>query len=813
MIKFEKVKDVSCSEYFGGEQFACDMFSNKYAFDKGDGTKETPAEVFYRVATGLLGDTKERDVCFSLMYEGWFRPGGSVLRGVGGQTKSSLANCSTVPLEGDSLEDISKCDFRVMKCAAYRQGIGIDFSKLRPADTEINNAAQKSLGVLPWINKIVDNGKYVGQLGRMPALLVSLKDNHPDIFEFVTAKVDKGAIENANISVQVSDKFIEAVKNDADWELRFEFEGNKYPDVVKTVKAKKLFDLIAETAHKSAEPGIQYVDQLRRGMMVHQIYEVTKNPRFMGISSNACSEKFLPPNSICNLSSINMENFSTTDYKKELKEMVPYLVRMADAVVDYELVNDLSPIPEQKWILEQTREIGCGITNIHGWLMKQDLAYDSDEAIEKVEDFFKEYAYQVFKTSIMLGEEKGSAPAYGMIEPKEYMRSVYFKNMVNEHYDGNPAKITHMRNLAHMSIAPAGSLSNTFPKPCVSSGGEPMLAPYYWRKTRIQDRSKYQYYFIIPNRIREYVLSVLDKDSEDYKKLYDFPGSVLDEDGSIGKEFISIIKNNVPKGMFKPSHEIDYNQKIKLLSRLYQWMDASISCTYNLPKTATVEDVKNIYMKTWEMGARAVSVYVEGSREGILLTEFPDEKPFSLCADHRPVDIVYNCAPKRPKALPCNIHQVSVKGEKWVVLVGVFNDKPFELFCGSLEDIYLPQKCQTGEIIKQGGSKYSLRVKIRNSDVLYEDIANLLMSDNEKALTRLLSLNLRHGVYPQFIVDQLKKSNGDITAFSTAISRVLSKYVVDYVFKDNVCPKCGQASLFFTEGCIKCLDCDYSRCD
>jgi ribonucleoside-diphosphate reductase alpha chain len=247
------------------------------------------------------------------------------------------------------------------------------------------------------------------------------------------------------------------------------------------------------------------------------------------------------------------------------------------------------------------------------------------------------------------------------------------------------------------------------------------------------------------------------------------------------------------------------------MSYIYQWMDASISCTYNLPKTATVDDVKNIYMAAYENKVRAVSVYVDGSREGILLTEFPKEQ--TICDENRPVDICYNCAPKRPKELYCNIHQISVKGEKWVVLVGMFNEKPFEIFCGSLEDIYLPQKCSEGSIVKQGNGKYSLKVKIRNSDVIYEDIASVLMADNEKALTRLLSLNLRHGVYIQFIVDQLKKSKGDITSFSTAISRVLGKYVVDYVMKDNVCPLCGKASLSFDEGCIKCLECDYSRCD
>lgn len=810
MTKFEDVRHISSKEYLNGEDYAADTFTEKYCHKKENDSIETPAEVFWRVVSGLC-EPEYREKIFSLLWEGWFRPGGSILQGVHSPNKVSLANCCTLPLEGDSLEDISKCDYTVMKCAAFRQGIGVDFSNLRPSNSLINNAAQQSTGVIPWIKKIVSNGEVVGQLGRKPALLASLKDRHPDIFEFVVSKTEKGQIEDANISVQLSDSFMEAVKNNEEWELRFDFD-NGYESVVKRVDANELFDLIAETAHKTAEPGVQYIDQLRAGSMVHQIYKAIGDERYKIISSNACSEKMLPPFGICNLSSINMEMFDIDNYEEQLDEVVPLMVRMADNVVTYELDNNLSPLPKQKWILEQTREIGCGITNIHGWLLKQGLSYDSDEAIDKVEKFWKSYAYKVFKASVDIGKEKGNAPAYTIVDKAELMGSIYFRNIVNEFYNGD-YNIKSMRNMAHLSVAPSGSISSTFPKPCVSSGIEPIIAPYYWRKTRIKDRNKYQYYFIIPNRIREYLLSILDKDSEDYEKLNEFSGSVLDEDGSIGKGFINIINSNLPKGFFKPAHEIDPFQKIKLLSKIYQFLDASVSCTFNLPPNTTAEDVKNIYLKTYEAGGRAVSVYVDGSRENILLTEFPEEKQDSICEENRPISITYNCAPKRPDVLPCNIHQISVKGNKWVVLVGLLDDKPFELFCGPSEDIYLPQKCREGKITKKGGGKYALKVKIRNSYVTYDDIANLLMESTERCITRMLSTGLRHGVYPQFIVDQMKKSSGDITDFATAISRVLSKYVIDYVMKDNVCPKCGEASLTLVEGCLKCMDCNYTRCE
>jgi len=553
------------------------------------------------------------------------------------------------------------------------------------------------------------------------------------------------------------------------------------------------------------------------------VYDITteKNHNFFanGILVHNCSEKNLPPYGICNLGSINMETFSTDPniYKKQLEYICPYLVRLQDNVITYELEKDKSPLPEQKYILEQTREIGLGITNLHGWLLKQDLQYDSDEAIEKVEEFYKHYAYNIFKSSIELGKEKGNAPAFEKITNKElYENSVYFKNIVDEFYDSDYTQITYMRNMAHMSIAPVGSLSNTFSTTCISSGVEPVIAPYYWRKTRAMSKDVYDYYFVIPDRVKEYVLSYMTKDSEDYEKLYNFSGSVLDNDGKIGIELKNIIFKYVSESFFKPAHEIDYNKKVELLSKLYKWTDASISCTFNLPVTSTSEDVKNIYLSAYNSGVRAVSVYREGSREGILIFDDPvthknKYELSNLLCNQRPEDIVYHCAPKRPTELQCDIHHCSVKGEKWLVIIGLLNGKPYEVFCGEQEDLYLPKTVKEGIIKKNGGGKYALTVQIRKNEVEYKDIADTLMSSEQKALTRIISLSLRHGTPVEFITDQLKKSKGGITDFASVVSRVLSKYETNMFGKIEECPVCGNP-MTKKDGCVGCVSCSYSRC-
>jgi ribonucleoside-diphosphate reductase alpha chain len=829
LIKYEDVKHITTREYFSGDEYAIDIFEAKYTKEEG-GNKDTPADVFLRIAKELATMEEDDDksdelinVWFSLMYAGWFRPGGSVITGVGSGRKTSLNNCTTIPLYKDTIESISQCHYDVMKCAAYRQGIGFDMSNLRPRGSRVGNAAEMSTGTIPWMDMISKIGDYVGQLGRKPALLASISVKHPDVEEFITCKDELGQIENANISVQITNDFMDAVKADGDWELYFKVKSNG-DEIRKTVKAKELFRKIAEHAHFKAEPGVQYIDLMREGSMIQAIADETGEERYRIIGTNACSEKSLPAYSVCNLLSINMEMFSVDpeQYKKELEEIVPYLVRLSDNVIDYEYKFNLSPIKQQKEMIEELREVGLGITNLHGWLLKQDTAYDSDKAIELTEDFIKNYAHNVFKTSIELGKEKGNAPAFDRLENKKVlMNSTYFRNIINEFFDGDFNKVTHMRNCAHMSIAPAGSLSSTFPSPCISSGIEPVIGAYYWRRTRAVDKGKYTHYFVIPPRLKEYILSKISKKSGDYVAFNKFSGSEQDEDGKVGLFLIDIINKYLPNGFFKPAHEIDFIKKIQLMGKVYKWIDAAVSCTYNLPYSATVDDVENIYMKAYESGIRAVSVYRDGSRQGVLIFEDPvtniakfNVKDGQLCKESRPKHISFVCAPKRPEVLPCNIHHCTVKGTPWLVIIGIHEGIPYELFAGEAEDLYIPKSCKEGSIVKKKNRQYSLEVMIRRSEVEYKNLPHVLMNSEQRAMTRLISLSMRHGTPLEFIVDQLKKANGDITDFSAAVSRVLGTYVKQYVYlkMDNKCPSCGENALTRAESCVKCVSCGYSRC-
>lgn len=825
IVDFEKVKNITSKEYFSSYDYAHKMFDSKYPH-KIDDRLETPAEVFMRVADKLsdFEEDKEKykNIWFSLMWSGWFRPGGSIMSGIGSSKKISLANCTTVPLSGDTLEDIAQCDYDLMKVAAYRQGVGFDASKLRPRGSKISNSAEESTGTIPWIDKLTKVGDYVGQKGRKPAILVSLKVNHPDIEEFISCKTDLNKIQNANISVQITDDFMNAVKNDENYELRFEVENGEI--ISKNVKAKELFSKIAETAYLSAEPGVQYIDLMKNGSMVQCVADTTGLKKYEITSTNACSEKPLSPYSVCNLLSINMEMFSTNEkeYKEELSTIIPYLIRLSDNVCEYELKNNLSPLEKQREIVEDLREIGFGVTNIHGWLLKENLAYDSDEAINKLENFIKFYSKNVFESSVNLGEEKGDAPAFNLVRDKShFMNSTYFNNIVNEFYNGDYNLVKNMRNMAHMSIAPTGSLSDTFPTPCVSSGIEPAIGVYYWRRTRAINKGEYTYFFVFPKRLKDYLLTKIDENSEDYTIINNFSGSEEDNNGEIGTKIIKIINKYIPKGFFKPAYEIDPLKKVELMGKIYKWIDAAVSCTYNLPEDANVDIVEKIYMSAYNHGIRAVSVYREGSRQGILIFEDPitNRKKYESSYNDdkkRPNEITYHLSPKRDDELKCDIHHCSIAGKAWLVIVGLFNDKPYELFAGEKEDLYIPQNCREGFIKKEKNGKYSLHINIKGNNVIFESVAYSLMDDRQRALTRLISLSMRHGVPLEFIQKQLKKAGGEITDFSTVVARVLSKYIKKYIYlkDDIVCPECKQETMVKTESCMKCINpkCGYSKC-
>lgn len=334
LTRYEDVKKLTTEEYFEGNQFSIHAFKKKYAIEE----TETYVQALKRVCdyVASVESTQElRDYWstrwFDEVFNDWWHPAGSIMQGAGSGRKISLANCTSLSLgklrnkeeEWDNLESIIKnAGYTVAKCAAFRQGLGLDFSTLRPRGSKLLNSANESTGAVHWMDFIDGIGRYVGQSGRVPAMLFSISCDHPDVEEFIQIKQERHKIQNANISVQCTEKFYKAVKNNEDWELKFEIpaikRGDKvYVDVhsidmntvrekdtgkyyriathdrkretfIKTIKARSLMELIAKQMHSNAEPGIQNIDLARKYSNSDALYDPEDESDSRIIGTNAC---------------------------------------------------------------------------------------------------------------------------------------------------------------------------------------------------------------------------------------------------------------------------------------------------------------------------------------------------------------------------------------------------------------------------------------------------------------------------------------------------------------------------------------------
>jgi len=816
---------ITLKDYFKNDEMRMDVFKAKYLSNDNQGVDECFNYISKEIASVSCESSPEKwsEIWTKELLNGIWRPGGSIISAVNNKNKKiSTFNCTTFVIKEDTLSSIYDTRRDAAIAAAHRQGLGVEFSNVRPSGSPVNNSAIESDGALNWMLSYDSLADEVGQKGRKPAILGSLKINHPDIMKFITIKNDLDTLKNMNISVQITDDFMTCLKNNGNWEVYFDLPDKT--KISKTYKASEIWELLCTQSHKHAEPGIQFIDLMKR-------FSIQESLGYAITSTNACSEKPLPDRGVCCLASLNAAKIpaiKTDQFHEFMKNICYSLVRFMDNVIQFEIDHPYkSPLKDQFKIVKELREIGLGITNLHQWLYDQNVAYDSDEGAEIVETFFKYYQYYTFKASCELAKDRGPCPAWKKIEKSNLYETEFINNLFNEFNDLKSLFYsTGIRNGALLSVAPTGSISMTFPEDCLSSGIEPSVGYAYWRKTRAVSKGEYDYYFVLPSAIKKLVLKEMysvKAPKDDISMIEKFPSAVLDQNGEYGKEIINIVNKYINTALLKPAHEIDPFKKIEMMGKAQKWIDAAISVTYNLKENFPVEKISKLYMYAYDNKLKALSIYRYGSREGVLIFEDPithrkiyneKNKQLQICKD-QPNDILYHCSPKRPTELPCEIHHCSVKGEKWIVLIGMYNKQPYEIFAGEKNDFFnISTNIKEGIIIKYK-DKYTLRVPFRNSYVEYAAITDLFMNKEYKALTRMISLSLRHGVYHEFIIKQLKKSSEFVSDFMAVVSRVLNKYAKNVTYSDkndNVCPNCGEL-MINESGCIKCMSCYYSKCE
>lgn len=813
--------------YFAGDEFAAKVFVDKYALQGLDEKylELTPedmhrrlAKEFARIEKKYPNPMSEQSIFDLLDHYKYIVPQGSPMFGVGNPYYvQSLGNCFVVESPYDSYGGILKTDQEMAQLMKRRAGVGADIANIRPRGLPTKNAAKTTDGISIFMDRFSNTCREVAQSGRRGALLLSNHINHPEIESFINIKQDNKRVTGANISVRITDKFMKAVKGNDDFILQWPV-NSKTPTITKTVKAVDIWDQIIDCAWKSAEPGVLFWDHIIDNSPA-DIYS-KKYPNFTTQSTNPCGELPLGLDS-CRLLVINLLSFVTDPFTKKAKfdyksysSVCQKAQRLMDDLVDLEiekieiLIEKIKsdPEPESVKLIELNmwqqflkscimgRRTGTGITALGDCLAALGIKYGSKQSIEVTGEIYRQLMINAYKSSAIMASERGAFPIFDNDMEKDH--PFISQALLQDKELSKLHKEHGRRNIALLTTAPTGSVST---QTQTTSGIEPVFMLEYVRRKKHNPSDK--------NARVDFVDAMGDSWQEftvyhhGVKKWMDITG-----------------ETDITKSPYygATANEIDWMASVDLQAIAQKFIDHSISKTCNLPENVSKEVVSQVYMRAWEQGCKGFTVYRDKCRDGVLINKSESKKG----KDGRPSIIEQSAAPKRPIELLCDIKKAKINGEAWTIFVGLFNDKPYEVFGGLSKYVDIPNKYKKGKIVKNGKvegiTTYNLILGEGDDQMIIKDIANVFENGNFGAFTRTISLALRHGTPIQYVVEQLQKDkHSDITSFSIVISRVLKNYIADGTKStaEKKCPQCNKENSFaYQEKCLACTSCGFSKC-
>jgi ribonucleoside-diphosphate reductase alpha chain len=440
------------------------------------------------------------------------------------------------------------------------------------------------------------------------------------------------------------------------------------------------------------------------------------------------------------------------------------------------------------------RRTGLGVTGLGDAIAALGARYGDNCSIDITREIYKALAVGAHRSSLIMAKERGSFPVWDYEKEKDH---VYLNKVIsacNGDYI-NMWKTTGRRNIALTTTAPVGSVS------CLTrttSGIEPAFLLSYKRRRKITQgdlTSRVDFVDPLGDKWQEYTVY-----HHWFKKWMDVTG-----------------KSDPQESPYwgGTANDIDWVKSVEIQAVAQEWIDHSISKTCNLPNSATRETVNDVYLQAWKSGCKGFTVYRDGCRTGVLVQN--DEPKKEKKTEEGRI------TPKRPKSLHCDIHRANIRNgenaESWLVLVGLHDDKPYEVFCGIPENIEIPKRYKSGSLVKNGKrdgvATYNLLVPVGEDDnLVFKDVVNLFDNPTQGAFSRTVSLALRHEVPLQYIVEQLQKDkNSDMFSFARVIARVLKGYIKDGTkSSEKGCPECGNSELVYQEGCLSCKACGFSKC-
>ena len=831
-------------QYFNKDLLATNVWLKKYALkekntenyleNNPDETIQRVAREIHRTELKYSNPLSYEEIYDSLKNFKSFIFGGSILFGVGNKDQvSSLGNCFFIDNGADSYGGIFNIDEALVQLMKRRGGVGITLEHLRPASAGVNNAAQSSTGATSFMDRYSNSTREVAQDGRRGALMITMHVNHPDIIDFIMKKDDLSKVTGANVSVKVTDEFMKAVENDEDYILRFPVESaqphlteqlsynklHKMEDgtYVRRVKARDVWNTIIRQAHKNAEPGVLFWDNVIKESPADMYSDLG----FKTLGTNPCGEVPLSPFDSCRLGSINLYTLVESPFTKEaeidwseLAKRAHLAQRFMDDIVDLEeekILQILTKIDDDKepdflkrvekdtWlkvldVLRKGRRTGIGVLGLGDMFAAIGIKFGTPESTKIAEEIQKIIAVNSYRESVNLAKERGCFPIWNADKEagNPFLRRIISDNFDNKEYS-DYLKYGR-RNIANLSIAPTGTLAIICQ---CTSGIEPVFKIFYRRRRKIN-----------PNESGAKV-SFTDENGDSWEEYnvihypfitwfqmqetrFTFNGAKVFLEGLNEEELEKLVAAS--PWAKSESHSIDYLEKIRMQGAIQKWVDHSISVTHNLPEKITLKEVNDIYFQGWKSGCKGLTIYREGSRTGVLLSK-KDAEEFKE-----------NHAPKRPRTLEADYFVVTVKGVKFAVIVGIWpkTNRPYEVFAFENPPMLKNTRGVTTKVRKG-------LYKFVNGEF---EIPNLNLAAGrveERTLTLSASMLLRHGAPIKYVNHVITKIDENVTSFSSALRRCLTKYIDEP--EGEVCPSCGE-KLIMQDGCVKCVspDCGYSRC-
>ncbi|MEY8880361.1 adenosylcobalamin-dependent ribonucleoside-diphosphate reductase [Donghicola sp. XS_ASV15] len=741
------------------------IWDMKYRLKQADGQPidGTVEDTWRRIATSLASVEKDPETWEKKFYGALedfkFLPAGRITAGAGTGRTVTLFNCFVMGTIPDSMAGI----FDMLKEAALTMqqggGIGYDFSTIRPRGADVKGVAADASGPLSFMDVWDAMCRTIMSAGsRRGAMMATMRCDHPDIEDFITAKSDAARLRMFNVSVLVTDAFMEAVKNDGSWELKF---GDK---VYKTVEARDLWNKIMKSTYDYAEPGVIFIDRINTMNNLGYCESIA--------ATNPCGEQPLPPYGACLLGSINMARLVDNAFEDgavlnedKLEELVALAVRMMDNVVD----ASRFPLEAQAREAEQKRRIGLGVTGLADALLMVGLKYGSDEAAAQTEKWMKLIARASYLASVELAKEKGAFPLF---DAEGYLSSGNMKQMDE---DVRAEIAEHgIRNALLTSIAPTGTISLYAGN--VSSGIEPVFAYAYKRKVLQKDGSRTE------EEVVDYAVQMW-REKKGNAELPDY---------------------------FVNAQTLEPSAHVKMQAAAQKWIDSSISKTINCPEDISFDDFKDVYMAAWDQGCKGCTTYRPNDVTGSVLSV--SEESEKAPEQDEGADVVYLSEPlDRPQALEGNTYKLKWPDSEHAIYLTI-NDvivggrrRPFEVFINSKNMEHFAWTVALTRMISA--------VFRRGGDITF-------VAEELKAVFDPRGGAWIQGKYiPSIlaaigsVIEQHLVSIGFMEGEGMGLKTDPKAQVVNLDQpKGKACPSCGQYSMMMVEGCMTCSSCGHSKC-